>query len=80
LTFGVRGRHRRWSDQAQGIAIFFLGLALTSGALALTDALVPTPGRGLEVTVLVLANLTATLVRFVGLRWVFRSRLATQPS
>ena len=33
LTFGVRGSARRVSDQAQGLVVFTLGLALTSGSL-----------------------------------------------
>ncbi len=74
LTFGVRGSARRLSDQAQGLVVFGLGLALTSGALVLLSALTRDPSRTTEVVVLVGANLTATLVRFVGLRWVFRGR------
>jgi hypothetical protein len=57
----------------QGLAVFGLGLALTSGALAGLHALKPEPHRGLELGVLVAANLAATLLRFVLLRrWVFR--------
>ena len=62
------------ADQAQGLAVFGLGLALTSGALMLLGATTTDPSRAVEVCVLVVANLTATLVRFVGLRWVFRGR------
>jgi putative flippase GtrA len=74
FTFGVRGsgagRH-----QAQGLVVFGLGLALTSGALWLLARLTATPPRPVEVAVLVLANLLATALRFVLLReWVFRSK------
>ena len=74
LTFGVRGSSRRLADQAQGLVVFGLGLALTSGALMLLAATTTDPSRAVEVCVLVVANLTATLMRFVGLRWVFRGR------
>lgn len=54
--------------------MFGLGLLLTSGSLALLHALHPAPQRGPELAVLVSANLTATVLRFVLLRgWVFRS-------
>ncbi|HWB37511.1 MAG TPA: dolichyl-phosphate beta-glucosyltransferase, partial [Rugosimonospora sp.] len=82
-TFGVLGggavRH-----QAQGLLLFALGLGLTSGALAALHALVTDPPRGLELGVLVAANLTATLLRFLLFRgWVFRDPAAvrdTRPS
>ena len=74
FTFGVRGRDGVARHQAQGIVVFGIGLALTSGALALLH-LATDPPRAVEVAVLVLANLAATVVRFVLLRgWVFRSR------
>ena len=72
LTFGVVGRERRARDQAGGLTVFVLGLALTSGSLALVHAL-GRPSRGVELVALVLANLAATLLRFLLLRhWVFR--------
>ncbi|MBE7187686.1 GtrA family protein, partial [Jatrophihabitans endophyticus] len=71
FTFGVRGGgHGR--HQLQGLAVFAIGLALTSGSLWLLAALDPSPGRALELGVLVVANLAATAVRFVLFRhWVF---------
>ncbi len=74
FTFGVRGagvaRH-----QLQGLLVFGLGLALTSGALTLLGAISSAPSRAVEVGVLVLANLAATVLRFVLLReWVFPYR------
>jgi putative flippase GtrA len=75
LTFGITGRAKAGRHQLQGLGVFGLGLALTAGALAGLHALHPAPDRGLELTVLVAANLAATLLRFVLLRgWVFRSR------
>ncbi|MFD2079081.1 Glycosyltransferase involved in cell wall bisynthesis [Actinopolymorpha cephalotaxi] len=74
LTFGVRGREAAGRHQAQGLLVFGLGLALTSGSLALLHAGVAAPGRGVELAVVVAANLAATLLRFLLLRrWVFRA-------
>jgi putative flippase GtrA len=75
LTFGVSGRHGAARHQAQGLAVFGLGLALTSGALALLHATARVPGRPVEVGVVVAANLAAAVLRFLLLRaWVFRPR------
>ena len=75
LTFGVSGRAGAGRHQAQGLLVFLLGLALTSGSLALVNAATSTPAAWLELTVLVLANLAATALRFVLLRhWVFARR------
>jgi putative flippase GtrA len=81
VTFGLRGSHSLVRHHAQGLGLFALGLGLTSGSLALLH-LAGSPARWAEVSVLVLANATATLVRFVLLRrWVFRvhSPLGTPP-
>jgi putative flippase GtrA len=73
FTFGLRGARPRDRHQLQGLVVFALGLGLTSGALALMSALVSQPSRWLEVGVLIVANLAATVLRFVLLReWVFR--------
>ncbi|MFF4535136.1 glycosyltransferase [Streptomyces aureus] len=72
LTFGLRGRGDALRHQAKGLAVFGLGLALTSGALAVLHHGTRAPGRPTEITVLVVANLTATVLRFLLLRrWVF---------
>jgi putative flippase GtrA len=77
LTFGVRGNERAWTHQAQGLAVFAVGLGLTSGSLALLGRLSSAPPKSVELFVLVLANLVATGVRFLLMRiWVFRSRRA----
>jgi putative flippase GtrA len=71
LTFGVRGRADAVKQQGQGLVVFAVGLALTSGSLALLHA-AATPAVAVELGVLVIANLVATAVRFVLLRrWVF---------
>jgi putative flippase GtrA len=72
LTFGVRSRRAHLRHQLQGIVVFGVGLALTSGALAALHAAAPQAGRGIEVAVLVAAGVIATAVRFVLFRsWVF---------
>jgi putative flippase GtrA len=79
-TFGVRGREGAARHQFEGLIVFGLGLALTSGSLALLHGLT-LPGRGLELAVLVLANLAATVLRFLLLRgWVFHPRRQTEMS
>jgi putative flippase GtrA len=80
FTFGVRGRTGAARHQFEGLIVFGLGLGLTSGSLALLHALT-SPGRALELAVLVLANLAATVLRFLLLRgWVFHPRRQTEMS
>jgi putative flippase GtrA len=77
FTFGISGQANAGRHQVQGLVVFGLGLALTSGALELLHTAEPVPHRGLEIGVLVLANLAATVLRFVLLRsWVFRRDVA----
>ncbi|MFJ5957595.1 glycosyltransferase [Paenarthrobacter sp. NPDC092416] len=71
FTFGIQGgnavRHH-----FEGLIVFGIGLALTSGALALVHGST-TPDRWLEVATVVGANLAATVARFLLFRlWVFR--------
>jgi putative flippase GtrA len=75
LTFGIRGGAGAARAQLQGLVVFGLGLALTSGALWGLHAATATPSRTVEVAALVAANGAATLLRFVLFRgWVFRAR------
>jgi putative flippase GtrA len=75
FTFGVRGRVGAARHQLQGLVVFGITLGITSGALDALHGLVAEPSRTVEVTMLVLANLAATLIRFVLLRtWVFARR------
>jgi putative flippase GtrA len=81
LTFGVTGRAGRLRHQAQGLVVFGIGLALTSGSLWLMQTLAPQAGRLLEVGVLVAANVGATLVRFLLFRsWMFRRPTTRVPA
>ncbi|MFG3549252.1 glycosyltransferase [Streptomyces sp. NPDC047725] len=73
LTFGVRGLSGAARHQAQGLVVFGIGLALTSGSLAALSAASPEPAHSTELAVLVAANLAATVLRFLLLRaWVFQ--------
>ena len=75
LTFGISGRPGAVRAQGEGLLVFGLGLAITSGSLRALDALVARPERWLELAVLLAANLVAGLLRFVLLRtWVFAPR------
>lgn len=75
LTFGVRGRGGAVRHQAQGLVVFAIGLALTSGSLAALGAASGVPSHGTELAVLIAANLAATVLRFLLFRaWVFPDR------
>jgi putative flippase GtrA len=72
LTFGITGRRHAVRHQVKGLIAVGIGLALTSGALAALHTGSSHASRGLEVGVLVAANLVATVIRFVLYRtWVF---------
>lgn len=73
LTFGVRGSTGAATHQLQGLIVFALGLALTSGALAALHTWVPAASQAVELLVLIVANALSTLLRFVAYRsWIFR--------
>ena len=74
-TFGVRDGRARLRHHLEGLAVFGLGLALTSGALWLLDLVAGDAGRAVEMAALLAANAAATLLRFILLRsWVFHPR------
>jgi len=71
FTFGVQGGRRVVRHHAEGLVVFGIALAFTGGALAALHAF-GNPPHMVELAVLIVANLTATAVRFVLLRgWVF---------
>ncbi|TDC05944.1 glycosyltransferase [Streptomyces sp. 8K308] len=73
LTFGVRGRTHAVRHQARGLVVFAIGLALTSGSLAVLHLVTDRPSHGTELAVLIAANLVATVLRFLLFRaWIFR--------
>jgi putative flippase GtrA len=76
FTFGVSGGRGAGRHHLEGLAVFGIALAITSGSLALLH-LAADPSHAVEMLVLVGANLVATAVRFVLLRgWVFHPRRA----
>ena len=77
LTFGIRGVGGRVRQQSQGLAVFALGLAVTSGSLLLLRRYDPAASHSLELAVLIGASVIATLLRFVLFRaWIFPQRRA----
>ncbi|MER5462443.1 bifunctional glycosyltransferase family 2/GtrA family protein [Streptomyces sp. NPDC002668] len=75
LTFGLRGRTGAMRHQARGMVAFLVGLVLTSGSLVALHHVAPKAAHSTEVAVLVVANLAATLLRFLLFRaWVFAAR------
>jgi putative flippase GtrA len=77
-TFGVRGRRGAARHQAQGLAVFALTWALTSGALAGLHWVVATPSTAVSTTVLAGATAASTVLRFAAMRsWIFRPGVAT---
>lgn len=78
FTFGIGGRARLARNHVEGLLVFGIALAITSGALGLLHATTETPHHMVELAVLVAANLVATVARFVLLRgWVFHPRRTT---
>ncbi|WP_040828574.1 bifunctional glycosyltransferase family 2/GtrA family protein [Nocardia jiangxiensis] len=73
FTFGVRGSSKAVSHQIQGLLIFVFTWFLTSGSLFALHHWAPGAAVHLQLFVLVVANLVATLIRFIALRWVFRN-------
>ncbi|MFI6902635.1 glycosyltransferase [Nonomuraea sp. NPDC050394] len=74
FTFGISGSAGVVRHQFEGLIAFLVGLALTTGGLALLPGGV---SHGVELAAVVLANALATLVRFLLLRvWVFNPRRA----
>jgi len=71
----VRGTARVARHQLDGLVVFGIALAVTSGALAALHLFAGQPHHAVELTALVTANLAATAIRFVLLRgWVFHPR------
>jgi len=74
FTFAVRGPNRLARHHGEGLLVFGLALGITSTALAALHRFGITD-RFVELTVLMVANLAATVTRFLLLRgWVFHPR------
>ncbi|MFC6880980.1 glycosyltransferase [Actinomadura yumaensis] len=75
FTFGVTGAERAFRQHLEGGLAFLLGLALSTGGLALLHAAAPGASRTVELAALVGANALSTLVRFLLMRaWIFHPR------
>lgn len=75
FTFGIGGSADLARNHIEGLAVFGLALAVTSGSLGALHLVVAQPHHLLELSVLVSANLVATAARFILLRrWVFHPR------
>ncbi len=73
LTFGVTGSDRMVRHQAQGFVVLGFALVFTAGGLAALHHWIPDPSRTAEIVTLTVANVMATLVKFLLFRgWVFR--------
>ncbi len=73
FTFGRTGPEGAFRHQFLGLLVFAVGWVLTAGALWGVHA-IGSPNRTVEVVAVVLANLVATLVKFLAFRlWVFRT-------
>jgi putative flippase GtrA len=73
FTFGVTGREGAARHHAQGLVVFLATWALTAGSLAALAHVAPHASREVQLAVLVVANLVATVTRFLGMRLIFRT-------
>jgi putative flippase GtrA len=71
FTFRIRGSRGAARHHVHGLLVFAFGLAITSGSLFLLHRFDPTVDKVVELSVLVVANLVATVARFLALRQVF---------
>lgn len=79
FTFGIRGSALFARHHFEGLVVFAIGLALTSGALAALHGF-GQPSRVVELAILITANLVASVARFVLLRgWVFHPDRGDSP-
>lgn len=73
MSFGVNGRDLWWQDQRRGLWVMILALAMTSGSLWALHEISPNASIFVELAVIVLANVTSAVTRFLLLRyWIFR--------
>jgi putative flippase GtrA len=73
FTFAVRGADNAVRHQVQGLVVFAVALALTSGSLFVLHRLEPAAPRREELAVLASSTALAIVLRYLLLRlWVFR--------
>ncbi len=68
-TFGIRGPEGAARHQVQGLVVFALTLAMTSGGLALLSVVAPAAPTWLETGVVAMTTVAATAVKFAAMRW-----------
>ena len=77
FTFGASGNGAATRDHLGGLTAFGIALGLTTSAIATLHLVAPGASRLAEIVVLVVANLIATIVRFLLLRsWIASARPA----
>jgi putative flippase GtrA len=74
FTFAANGNGAAARDHLGGLTAFGIALGLTTGAVGALHVLVPAANRITELAVLLIANVIATLVRFILLRSWIRPR------
>jgi putative flippase GtrA len=80
-TFGIRGSEGSLRHQAQGLLVFAVTWAMTSGALGLVQAAWPGAPVTVETIVIGVANVVATVAKFVAMRsWIFADRGGSEPA
>ncbi len=78
-TFGQRDPRSRLPHYVRATAVHLVGLALTTGAVWLLEAVTVTPGIGAQLVVLGLTSAVATALRFVLMpAWIFRDSVRTE--
>ena len=69
LTFGVHGRRGLARQHARAALVFAFTVTLTSAALGVLHVAAPDAAPGVELAVLVVAGVVATVARYAALRW-----------
>jgi len=81
FTFGISGPVKLFTQQFQGLVVFFLAWTITSSSLLILHAIKVDAAPSTELLMLTAANVLATLMRFILLRvWVFRVRRSDESS
>ena len=74
FTFGIQGRSYAARHHFEGLLVFGIGLALTSGALAVLHGFPVAPAPWVEIATVTAANLIATAIKFLLFRHVVFAR------
>ena len=80
-TFGIRGSEGSLRHQVQGLLVFAVTWAMTSGALGVVQTVWPGAPVAVETIVIGVANVVATVAKFVAMRsWIFADRGGSEPA